>query len=295
MPALSGNVKDSANANVSKLVRVYRRDSGKLVGAVLSDPSTGNWSITTADTSEHFAVFHDAVGNPNWDAIVLAMHFNGTNGSTTFTDEKGHSTSVVGGAQLATGISGMVGSACGAFNGTNAVVVVTDAADLRPRSGDFTVRFRQKYSSLSGVQTLFAKGYGVAGGLVIQTGNGDGKINVYQGAPPTLVVSESGAALSAGTVYDVEISRSGSTMTIYRNNTSVGSATDTTDYSSTADIWIGGGSATGLNNFFFNGYVDELVMYCGLAIHESSFSTEFSNAVSGGTENLLALDRLIPV
>lgn len=64
LPYLQGTVKDNSNSYVQRLVRIYRRDTGALVGSVLSNPSTGAWSIDANSAGEHFAIVHDSSANP---------------------------------------------------------------------------------------------------------------------------------------------------------------------------------------------------------------------------------------
>ncbi|MBK8359601.1 MAG: LamG domain-containing protein [Comamonadaceae bacterium] len=65
----SGTTKDSSGTLASRLVRVYRRDTGVLVGSSLSNGTTGEWSVTAADSGtttpmKHFAICFDATADP---------------------------------------------------------------------------------------------------------------------------------------------------------------------------------------------------------------------------------------
>jgi len=65
---VSGTTKDSSGTLASRLVRVYRQDTGAFVGEQLSNETTGVWKITAANTgstvTKHFAVMHDDDANP---------------------------------------------------------------------------------------------------------------------------------------------------------------------------------------------------------------------------------------
>lgn len=66
---VSGTTKDASNAFVSRLVRVYRRDTGALVSSALSNGTTGIYKITAADSGtttpiKHLAVCFDATADP---------------------------------------------------------------------------------------------------------------------------------------------------------------------------------------------------------------------------------------
>jgi hypothetical protein len=66
--SVSGTTKDSSGAFASRLVRVYRQDTGAFAGEQLSNATTGAWKITAANTgstvTKHFAVMHDDDANP---------------------------------------------------------------------------------------------------------------------------------------------------------------------------------------------------------------------------------------
>lgn len=66
--SVSGTTKDSSGTLASRLVRVYRQDTGAFVGEQLSNGTTGAYKITAANTgstvTKHFAVMHDDDANP---------------------------------------------------------------------------------------------------------------------------------------------------------------------------------------------------------------------------------------
>ena len=74
--------------------------------------------------------------------------------------------------------------------------------------------------------------------------------------------------------YHIAVVRNGSTVTIYRDGISVGSGSDTVSHnpSTATTLMIGGGSATGFNNFYFNGYLDDLRITKGYARYTSNFT-----------------------
>lgn len=68
---ISGNVKDAAGANAARVVRVYRRDTGALVGSATSDAATGNYALTTEYEGEHTLVFLDDDAGTAYNALAL--------------------------------------------------------------------------------------------------------------------------------------------------------------------------------------------------------------------------------
>lgn len=57
-------------------------------------------------------------------------------------------------------------------------------------SGNFTIEFWINFTSKTGYQTIYSFGYGISGDIILQTGNGDGKIVVYTGNPSTAVATD---------------------------------------------------------------------------------------------------------
>jgi hypothetical protein len=141
-------------------------------------------------------------------------------------------------------------------------------------SGNFTIEFWINFTSKTGYQTIYSFGYGISGDIILQTGNGDGKIVVYTGNPSAAVATDSGSTVNTSQWYHIAVVRNGSTITIYRDGVSVGSGTSATAHnpSTTSTLIIGGGSSSGFNNFYFNGYIDDLRVTKGYARYTSNFT-----------------------
>lgn len=74
--AISGVVKDSADDFTETRVRVYREETGELVGAALSDAVTGYYEIPTPFIDEHSAVVYPSATDPSV-VTLQAQVFNG--------------------------------------------------------------------------------------------------------------------------------------------------------------------------------------------------------------------------
>lgn len=71
MSTISGTITDTNGNGVARTVRVYRRDTGALMGEAVSDGTTGAYSITTSHAGEHSVVMlDDAVGTVENDQIL---------------------------------------------------------------------------------------------------------------------------------------------------------------------------------------------------------------------------------
>ena len=156
------------------------------------------------------------------------------------------------------------------FDGTGDYLVAPNNAELQMSSGNFTVEFWWYPVSLSGFQTPFEKGYTGSGGLLLQTGNGDGRIIVY--ASGTGVITAS-TAPTLNTWNHMALVRNGTSLVLYLNGTSVGSATNSTDFNNTGVMGIGANaSGGGAGAYPINGYIDDLRVTKGVARYTANFT-----------------------
>ena len=143
-------------------------------------------------------------------------------------------------------------------------------------TGNFTIEFWMYFNSKTGYQTIISYGYtpNTVNGWVLQTGFGDGKILFVKttGSSASIIASDTGSTVNTGQWYHIAIVRSGSTTTIYRDGTSVGSGSDTNNYSLVANLYIGGGSSIAFDSYFFNGYIDDLRITKGVARYTANFT-----------------------
>jgi Concanavalin A-like lectin/glucanases superfamily len=144
---------------------------------------------------------------------------------------------------------------------------VPDNAGLQMGSGDFTIEFWINYNSITGYQTPFSKGYTAAGDILLQTGNGNGIMVVYLSG--SAVITESTGAV-IGQWYHYALVRSGTTVTLYRDGVSRGTATSSVNFNTTDQAGIGAtGKAPGGNivgAFAVNGYMSNVRVVKGTAI-----------------------------
>jgi hypothetical protein len=71
MPAVSGTILDVNGNGVARAVRVYRRDTGALLGEATSNALTGHYTFTTTFTGEVQAVMlDDGIGTTENDQIL---------------------------------------------------------------------------------------------------------------------------------------------------------------------------------------------------------------------------------
>lgn len=298
MPTLSGNVKDSIGNNVSRVIRVYRLSDGLYMGDAFSDPSTGNWSITVPDTTEYFAIRHDAQRGSNYGSRKLGIHCIGTNGSTDFIDVTGKTVTAAGGAQISTAqypsVSGFLSS--GYVGGSDAYLSIPDSADFDFGTGDFTVKGRFRFSSHTAVQTLIGNYQNSTTGFSLQRRSDTDTIRFGNGDAALIDVSWTP---TDNVWYEIEASRYSSSLRIRVNGTTVGSpVTSTQNISGSSNPMLVGA-------LYFSGYIQEFTGYFSeIEIHNACINTS-DYSVSGTqfkhsvgeliAENSMIYDLLVPV
>lgn len=308
MAAVSGTVKDSNNAYAARIVRVYRRESGAYVGGALSDGTTGAWSVTTADTKEHFAIVHDVIGDASFSSVGLLLHGDGTNGSTTITDSStgGKTVTVYGNAQISTAQS-KFGGASILLDGSGDYLSLASSADFNFGSGDFTWECwlrRHAVVDATYADTLWCSAVnpvGLAIGInptghigISADSTAGGAWDIHKGCDPGDPYGT--AALSLDTWYHVAICRSGSNWYGF-----VDGALDQSFTSSATISDGGGGYFVGHwhegNTRYLNGNIEELRITKGVARYTAAFPAPvapFPNNSTQGSGNAIIYDRLVP-
>lgn len=178
----------------------------------------------------------------------------------------------VGDAKLNTAVTKFAGGTSMYFDGTGDYLTAPDNNALRMESGNFTIEFWIYFNSITGYQTPYDKGYTSAGGLLFQTGNGNGRFIIY--AAGSAVITETGAA-STGTWIHYALVRNGTTLTLYRDGTSSGSATNSTNFNNTGLTVIGAngvGTGTSIGQYPINGYMSDVRITKGIARYTANFT-----------------------
>jgi hypothetical protein len=98
-------------------------------------------------------------GDPNFGSVVALLHFDGTNGSTTFTDQKGNTWTAVSGAKISTAQS-KFGGASLLLNGSSDYATVPNFAGLDFGSGNFTIEGWVRPANVTSNQVIIANWYG---------------------------------------------------------------------------------------------------------------------------------------
>jgi hypothetical protein len=219
------------------------------------------------------AVAPEAVGPPTGDpdfaSVSLLLPFDGTNGSTTFTDRSSASRSITafGNAQISTAQS-KFGGASGLFDGSGDYIRATASTDLQ-FDGDFTIE-------------LWVYPLGTADYIMCSSGT-DGNTQIFrlnEGGAGTLsfflngffVYTPTAAGIAANTWQHLALTRSGVSTRMFVDGQQKG--TTNTSYNGTFRMDVIGtfflsGNYFGLD---FNGYIDDLRITKGVARYTANFT-----------------------
>jgi hypothetical protein len=202
--------------------------------------------------------------------VSLLLHADGANNSTTFIDNSSNTLTLTtgGDAKISTAQS-KFGSASAFFDGNGDYLTATSGS-LFQFSGDFTVEFwaystETSGSSLRGMFDTRSSQSSTSGIMLRENGAG----YLVYGNGTTLITT--GSVRTANTWVHLAIVRSGSTITLYVNGTSAGTATNSTNYSD-GQCLISGFVDTKATPYGFLGYIDELRVTKGIARYNSNFT-----------------------
>lgn len=123
MPIVGGMVRDKDGVLVARDIRVYRRDTGVLLGQV---DSAGGPAVS---------------GDEHYNTVSLLLPFDGVNGSTSFIDASINENPVIahGGVQISS-VQSMFGGTAGYFPGASTDYLEIGPSDLFAFGlGDFTI------------------------------------------------------------------------------------------------------------------------------------------------------------
>lgn len=203
-----------------------------------------------------------AAPDADFSSVVLLMHFNGTNGGTTFTDNSSYARTVTNsGASTQTGTV-KYGSAAADFSGSGNFVSVADATEMRMGTSDFTIEGWFYTTINQAEQFWYHKGINTTGGLLFSCG---GNL-IFRANGTNDLSSGSGIGTGSGPWYFISFDREGTTRRIYRDGVQVNSGTLSFNNSDTVAVPIGSISAISAGSRF-RGYIDDLRITKGVCRH----------------------------
>lgn len=211
------------------------------------------------------------------DAFTKSLlHFDGTDASTTITDDNAGGSAktwtAFGNAQLDTGIT-KFGTATLLLDGTGDYVSTPDHADLTVGSGDFTVDFWFNRAGGDGANRfLFCHGTGADAGTGLAANLTTGNVvRGYAGqVTPVLVVGTT--AFTATGWHHVAFVRTGDILKLFIDGVQEGGDVAISGSVNDAANVLAVGRLGSANNFYFNGSIEEFRYSVGIARWVGNFT-----------------------
>lgn len=220
------------------------------------------WTVqTTTDGVTYSDVTYDA-SEPNWSNVVLLMHMNNTNGSTSFIDEKGKVVTANGNAAHSVTQSKFGGSSL-YLDGNADWLSIPYSTDFNFGTGDFTV---EAWINTTDNNFAIMDSYtsSAAGSWQFMV-TASGYLQWYAGSGA--IVTATSGAVNNGTWQHVAACRASSTTRLYANGTKVAEIADSKDYTNAVSTTFAIGAQVQSRNATYDllGYVDEVRITKGLA------------------------------
>jgi hypothetical protein len=274
----SGIVTTGSLAKQTILYNVVSGSQNVITGLNLS----GNkWGVDIKEEWDAVTV----TGDQYYNSCSLLMHFNGANGSTTFTDNSPSPKTVTSnnGSAISTAQS-KFGGGSGFFDGTDDYLSINYNSAFNFGTNSFTWETWIYPTNISGIDGIYATsgGSGVNPKFVIHLNAGTPSIHYNNLTNGSDIYTTATSAVSINTWTHLAFVRNGSNWTWYINGNSAGSGTNNTNITFTSQpTYIGYGG----ESYFtpFNGYIDELRVTKGVARYTSNFTpqtSEFPNNAS---------------
>ena len=263
VPAVSpygGDITLNFGANALASLTDYTSTAG---GYFKYEPPSGYKALSSKNIPVNYRQYDDT---------VLYIDGDGTDASTTFTDEAKHHHAVTsnGDAQVDTAQS-KFGGASMLFDGTGDYLSIPDSDDWSFGSGDFTIDGWVRLNSSSGKQAVVQQYQNSSNSWFLSFDFGDSiglNFKYYDGTPLEFYQG-SNSGWSTDTWYHIAVVRDGDDWNIYRDGISIASTTSSASLSNfSATLEIG----KRLTSAVFNGHIDDLRITKGLARWTTNFT-----------------------
>lgn len=200
-------------------------------------------------------------GDPDYSSVSALLHFDGTNGSTSFPDNgpAARTFSANGNAQLST--SGpKFGTASLLLDGNGDYVSCPANAAFDYGTSPFSIEF---WVNFTGTGTQYCMDYATANTSIIAITPSNGSVWVY--SQGSFCINAGSTAFNTGQWYFIQLIRSGGTWTLYRDGVQYAQATgqsSRTFGSSSVALYIGIAGNMGMP---LNGKIDDFRITKGVA------------------------------
>lgn len=218
---------------------------------------------------------------------VLALHCDGTNGSTTFTDIHGNSVTAVGNAQISTAhYPSLTGkTASGLLDGAGDYLSVADSSGFELGGGDFSLRARIRisawspdfggsyYFSLFAKDSVSERSYSVQ---VVGTSSSFTTLRFVGFSDNSNFTTVDGSfSFSLNTWYEITVTRSGNYIYLFVDGAllnSGGTAFSRTIQDTSNTLKVGAHGFDGIYLGYLNGFVSEVEVYKGAAVETATYT-----------------------
>ena len=203
------------------------------------------------------STFSGVTADPYFEYTTLLLPGNGTNGAqnNTFLDGSTNNFTITRNGNTTRGTFSPFSQTGwgGAFNTSTTYLTVTDTANLRFGSSNFTIEAWVYRNASGATQTIASKGASTPTGWVFQISSADKLVFTDTSTSITGTTS-----IAANTWTYIAVVRSGTganQTTLYVNGTSDGTGTSATNFNQTSNMLIGADRST---TNFANGYISNL-------------------------------------
>ena len=252
-------------------VGIVQNASGSVAGLDLAD---NKWDVSIVEETDTDVVAGDA----NWTDVSLLLPFDGSNAATSTTDESdtGHTVTFNGTAQISTAQSKFGGSSL-LLDGNSDYIQVADHDSFDFGAGNFTVECWVRFDSLfrNTIFSQFCNGTSSSQSYYLAYLTGSLRLGYYLGSNADTSYSWSP---STGTWYHIALERSGTTLKVYIDGTSVISVSaSTTALQASEDpfrvgVFNDGSTGSPSLDWYFDGHIDDLRITKGTARYGTNFT-----------------------
>lgn len=223
---------------------------------------TKNVAVHTTNFTPPAASFEDApAGDSYWNEVVLALHMDGTNGSTTFTDTSTSTKTVTaaGNAQISTAQS-KFGGASGLFDGTGDYLSIPTSADFAFGSGAFTIEGYFYFSSVAGEKGLISSFTANEGWNIRYSASNGGIRSVFVVSAGVFDATNIAWVPVVNTWYHLAFVRQGNSYYVFVNGTQIGTTFTFVNAITipNSNVACTVGTSQTVPSSDFNGHIDDL-------------------------------------
>lgn len=240
-------------------------------------PTAGKmiWNTSTSQVNVWTGTQWVALSGTPTGQLVLLLHLDGADGSTTIVDQAGHSISAAGAAAIRTAQSRFGGASAHLSNpppATSNFLGPVPGADFNFGTGDFTLEGWIYPLTLGNAAIFASQNYhtpGFNGNWLYRLSDSNQTAWASYDGQGAEEYSEFSSSITTNTWHHVAVTRQNGTLRIFENGVLRGSRTSAKSLVDGANgVRIGRSNS----NQNFNGYIDEVRFTKGVALYTANFT-----------------------